>query len=354
MKNILITIAAICCMLLMAGCTTSEKFTINGTPGTTVYSPNRQPLGVVSPQGNLEVKVPSDAYYGYMLTYNDADDRWTPFAMNLRRDKRKMTKITGEWLGWSAGILATVGCTAAASQSDDTGVLFGVGLGGGICLSQTGLWLSVVCASRMEQLAYNNNFGYLDSQHTNQDIVFKDYSYNTSQFIYTDDSEEASNSDSGDSEKKMTGAKKTKKSGSKQKKTANKKSSTSSASSSAKAKVSISDLAKNVSGSYSGDGLLTLAGNEIDEYSSMALEIRYIDKNTVSVNVIYDDDSYFAEPAEYTVTKGKKGEFILTAKQNKNALITILKSGSFSYIHPAVEIDGDNYILTIRGNRIAE
>lgn len=337
-------------MLLMAGCTTSEKFTINGTPGTTIYSPNKQPLGVVSPQGNLEVKVPSDAYYGYMLTYNDADDRWTPFAMNLRRDKRKMTKITGEWLGWSAGILAALGCTAAATQLDDTGACLGVGVG----LFYTGLSLSFAYGFRMDQLAYNNNFGYLDSQHTNQDIVFKDYSYNTSQFIYTDDSEEESNSDSGDSEKKMKGAKKTKKSGSKQKKTANKKSSTSSASSSAKAKVSISDLAKNVSGSYSGDGLLTLAGNEIDEYSSMALEIRYIDKNTVSVNVIYDDDSYFAEPAEYTVTKGKKGEFILTAKQNKNALITILKSGSFSYIHPAVEIDGDNYILTIRGNRIAE
>lgn len=66
--------------IMVTGCSTSEKLTITGTPGTVVYSPQKEPLGTINSDSKLRLKLDSDAYYGYLYTRNDSLDLWVPFG----------------------------------------------------------------------------------------------------------------------------------------------------------------------------------------------------------------------------------------------------------------------------------
>ena len=51
-KYIIYYFALLCCLL--SSCTTSQKITINGIPGTEIYTPDMRKLGMVESNGKLK------------------------------------------------------------------------------------------------------------------------------------------------------------------------------------------------------------------------------------------------------------------------------------------------------------
>ena len=130
----------------------------------------------------------------------------------------------------------------------------------------------------MRQTSYDYNFGYDKVQ------VFEIPNLSTT--ILNPDPEKEmfnSNSNSQSSRKKASSGKKVTKE--------NKGS---------KAKKSRADLAKNIEGTYRGNGKLLLGKTQDDFFSNISVILERVDKNHVNVTVIENDEEFFETPLLYT------------------------------------------------------
>ena len=66
-------------------CTTSQKITVYGVPETEIYTPNKVKLASIDNTGKAEIKLPSDGYYGLLLSHNKTQDTYIPFALDYKR-----------------------------------------------------------------------------------------------------------------------------------------------------------------------------------------------------------------------------------------------------------------------------
>ena len=303
-------------------CTTSQTVSISGTPGTDIYTLDKTKLATIDHTGKTKIKFPSEGYYGLLLTYNEAQDKFVPFALDYKKKNylgSKIASVFGFELFFIGGLTTAIGLLASENSIAAIGAT-ALGVGGGI-------W--PISAQRSDQTQQVARFTYLKEHSTNEDISFtplEDHGYKKS-LSKTEEIVPLIDSQSTSSRKIKT------------------------VSNSSKSKKSLKNLGGTVSGTYEGEGTLHHGNEFIESYEKIKIEITRIDNNNVQVNVIENGTPFFNSVSTYSVKKDKQNSYILTLQGNSSATIKIDSKGKLTYYHPKVNIDGDNYILKVSGKK---
>ena len=300
-------------------CTTSQTITISGTPGTDIYTLDKKKLATIDHTGNTKIKFPSDGYYGLLLTYNKAHDKFIPFALDYKRHDYWWRRLKGLPI-MLAGISTVIG--GGIKENWPLVIIGGLAEIYGLSSLYTEDF-------RMEIIQQRYRFAYLNNHSSNDDLSvtpLEDNGYkkslsNTEEIVPLIDSQSTS------SRKIKT------------------------VSNSSKSKKSLKNFGRTVSGTYEGEGTLHHGNEFIESYEKIKIEITRIDNNNVQVNVIEDGTPFFNSVSTYSVKKDKQNSYILTLQGNSSATIKIDSKGKLTYYHPKVNIDGDNYILKVSGKK---
>ena len=325
---------------MLCSCTTMEKFTVNGVPGTTIYTDTPQAdgsrsLGVIPADGKLKLKVPSNAYYGILLAQEPGSDLRIPFGADMKKNSHFVNKAVLTIL-YPASIIGVVAMV--------TGLIMGVGGAGGI-VTAAGLALggvsaggALVASSRMDQMSHDWNFGYQKQQYSltsagmqtlqNVDLpkvhmADGDFSQKHDKAISDTDAGTPTTSKSTKSKKEV----------------------------STKSKRSLKEASNDIVGEFIGTGTLKSGTQYVEEYDKITMLITKDDKNHVLVQVLEGGQEFFEEPLTYVVSKTKKGAYQLKMEDLPTAVITINEDGQFIFSHPRVNIDGEIYTLTFTGRK---
>lgn len=114
----------------------------------------------------------------------------------------------------------------------------------------------------------------------------------------------------------------------------------------------LSDFSTPISGFYSGRGNLVLNGKIIEFYTEINVDVKRIDNNTVSVQIIDEKgEPFFSSLSEYVINRMQNGKATLSNKKFSDATITIDTDYNLSFSHPQVNIDGTIYRLNITAKR---
>ena len=332
MKKIIELLGIVICVILLHSCTTSQKITVQGTPGTEIYSPAMERLGIVGPNGKVSFKISSDDYFSYLMSKNAGANELIPFALDYKRHSFIGTQI----LKWTGYTVVTVGAFSAlvggiaciGGDGDEVGVPFLAAGGGAAAL---GAIIGMPADMRSNQTQYEHKYKYLSVQETNQDVHFNqivDVGYRKTKQNNDNNAPHVSDrANNGSSSSTATRRK------------------------SSVSKRTLNDNAKFVSGSYFGTGYLTQKGKVVEEYDNIKVVIVRIDKNNVNVDVFENGESYFSKTNKYQVMKKGKNTYVLSLDGISDALITIDNAGHLTYIHPKVNIDGEIYTLNLTANK---
>lgn len=321
-------------VLLLGACSTSQKVTIQGVPGTEIYSPTMNRLGVIGSNAQVTLKISSDDYFAYLMSRNASSNELVPFALDYKNHSYVGTHVTA-WVGLLAATFgASTALVGGALEFGGGGEDFAVPMmaaGGGALLLGGAIGGSAYYRSNQTQ--YVHKYKYLSVQITNQDLQFVkivDSGYNKA--IHNDGMNESVTTTSVSPSNSVTSST-----------VARRKSSVS--------KRTLIDNAKLVSGTYSGTGYLSQKGKIIEEYANTKVVVLRIDNNTVNVDVIESGESYFSTKNKYQVTKKGKNTYVLSLKGIPDAFITIDNAGHLTYIHPKVNIDDEIYTLNITATK---
>lgn len=332
MKRLIEILGIVVCVILLHSCTTSQKVTVQGTPGTEIYSPTMERLGVVSSNGKVSFKISSDDYFSYLMSKNAGANELIPFALDYKRHSFIGTQIL-KWTGYTvvtAGAFAALvgGFACIGGDGDEVGEPF---LAAGGVAAALGTIIGMPADMRSNQTQYEHKYKYLSVQETNQDVHFTqivDVGYRKTKQNYDNNAPYVSDRANNGSPSSIATRRK-----------------------SSVSKRTLNDNAKLVSGSYFGTGYLTQKGKIVEEYDNIKVVILRIDNNNVNVDVFENGESYFSKTNKYQVTKKGKNTYILSLDGNSDALITIDNAGHLTYIHPKVNIDGEIYTLNLTANK---
>lgn len=294
MKNIRFSYSILfaCMAICLASCKTTTKITVHGKPGEKVYV-----YGTKDNSGALATTVESkikmdDSHlftaFSFSKAPNDTSGVLIPFALDYK--KRDVTIL------WITGILG---------------------------FYPTGAIWTLIALRRGTQSAYDKRYKYLSYQRTNSDLTFT-----YPNITYLDPPNSQSDQQTTKPVEEQSSQISTKKLSNKSNRT-------------------LSDLAKNIVGTYFGKGTLTYKGDVIESYSRVEITISRIDNKTVSVNVIESGEPFFEQPSEYSVTKTEDGSYKLTNIKSPSAVIRIDNKKKVYYIHPNVNIEDTIYQLQI-------
>jgi hypothetical protein len=314
--------------VLLASCSTTEKFYVHATPGTKIYSPSRPsiPLTTIPNSGKAKIIVPSDAYYGYLLAEYPGQNISIPFGLDTK-SKSTAGVQTVEGLGY---VLTTVGIGAMITgvvmticNSEDSEGAVIAGIGGGVGALGAGFGASA--GSRNHQLNYKYHYTYQAHQNALE--------MGTEPLLNRDPtkSETATAAQQSSQRHKATSStsQATRKSNSTQ----------------GSAARTRSDYAENIQGSYVGTGLLQRLNTVEERYSNVKIILERIDKTHVKVIYYESGEEYFESPDTYEITHNSDGSYTLVIPTIPSATIKINKNGKLTYTHNKVLIDGDTYTL---------
>lgn len=327
-------------IIALSGCSTTEKFKMTIPEGTKVYTPYNltSPTGIQTSSGKLQVTLPSDMYCGYLLYKSDNFNQAIPIGLDYKTKRHTGTKVamaTGYTLtsvGAGGALIGGIAMLAANGQGDEDNTdLFGLITSASCGVALVGASLGMPANSRLNQTAYDYNFGYVDNQ------VVKIPALSTTLL------------NPNPTKDKL--AQPVKSPRAKERKKASSGKTNITTTTSTKAKKSRSDMAKKVIGSYTGTGSLSLGRQTDETYAEIDVIIEYIDKNHVSVRIIENEEDYFDTPLTYEVKNAKKGGFTLYLKDIPEAQIAISKDGSLVFKHNKVNIDDTIYTLEIKATK---
>lgn len=321
-------------IIMLQSCTTSQKVTVRGIPGTEIYSPTMSKLGVIGSNAQVTFKISSDDYFSYLMSKNAGSDELIPFALDYKNHSYTGTQVL-KYLGYGISAAGAMSCLIGASTCingdfDEVGAPFAAA---GVSAVLLGMAIGWSADSRSSQTQYQHKYKYLSVQNTNQDLHFsKIADVGFSKNLHKDGNDETITSTSV--RPRIAGTSTT---------TAKRKTSVS--------RRTLTDNANFVSGTYTGSGYLAQKGKVIEEYSAMKVVILRIDNNTVNIDVVENGESYFSSKTKYQIKKKGKNTYVLSLEGISDAFITIDNAGHLTYIHPKVNIDGEIYTLNITANK---
>lgn len=327
MKRLIELLGIIVCVILLHSCTTSQKITVQGTPGTEIYSPTMDRLGIVGSNGKVSLKISRHIYYSYLMSKNARANEFVPFALDYKHCNNTLA-ATVSYIGTATALTGVLLGGISLAVGGDTPEITGVGA----AMLGTGGLIAIPSTYYYLKTHGDDQFKYLNNQRTNQDFSFlpiKDTGYDkTSQndenkYLATPTSKKISSNSSST--------------------VARRKSSVS--------RRSLTDNANFVSGTYTGSGYLAQKGKVIEEYPTMKVVVLRIDNSSVNIDVIENGESYFNTKTKYQVKKKGKNTYVLSLDGISDAFITIDSAGHLTYIHPKVNIDGEIYTLNITANK---
>lgn len=317
----------------LTGCSTTEKISLSAPDGTKIYAPNytSSPIVTTSGSGFSKTELPSDMYCGYLIARTPGVPLDIPVGLNYRTRRHHGAKAAlGAGLTLSvAGLGAMVGgLIPLIVGAQSTGcVIIGAGAGA----SLIGIGFGMPAQSRLRQTAYDYNFGYAKKQ----TIIIPNLSTALLNPNPLKGMPAASAGIKTDRKKASSGKDVT----------------VSPLSNATKASKSRGDVAKRISGNYSGSGTLFLGNNVDERYPSVNIILERKDKNHVAVRVIESDEDFFDSLLIYTITTNKKGDYELVIDNLPEATISITKNGVLSFKHGKVNIDNQIYSLNISATK---
>lgn len=320
-------------VLLLGSCSTSQKVTIHGVPGTEIYSPRMERLGVIDSNAQVSFKISSGVYFSYLMSRDAGSNQLVPFALDYKNHSYPGPQVL-KYLGYGITAAGALSCLVSVSTClngdfEEVGTPFAAAGGGAVLL---GAAIGMPAEARSKQTQYEYKYKYLSIQNTNQDFRFAPIvDLGDKKTLQNDDVSEtvATTINHNDSATSSTAARK--------------KSSVS--------RRTLNDNAKLVSGTYSGTGYLAQKDKIIEKYSNVKVVVSRIDNNTVNVDVIENGESYFSTKSKYQVKKKGKNTYVLSLNGIPDAFIKIDNAGHLTYIHPRVNIDGEIYTLNITATK---
>ena len=87
-------------IIMLQSCTTSQKVTVQGIPGTEIYSPTMSKLGVIGPNAQVTFKISSDDYFSYLMSKNVGSNEFVPFALDYKNHRYIASHVL-TWTGYS-------------------------------------------------------------------------------------------------------------------------------------------------------------------------------------------------------------------------------------------------------------
>lgn len=337
MKNFIRILSAIGICALTYSCTTYQKVTILGKPGSEIYTPNMEKVGTIQDDGKTKVTLPRDGYYAYLLSHEADSKELIPFALDYENKSytgaRALAGLCYTVLG--ASLICDIGGLAAIlGKDEDVGApLLSTGLIGGLVGTFSGMTMDC----RLQETQRKYQFKYLSSQRINNDLQLTDFIDNgvRKELVSTQGTDNKPNiaaKDSVSTNSTITP-------------------SSSARPRSSKSSKSLKDYGKQVAGTYVGTGKLLLNDNVVENYQGIKVVIKRIDKKSVEVEVFESSgESFFNNASNYSITKD--GEtFNLSLNGIPSAIITVDKNNNVAYYHPKVNIDGDIYTLEISATK---
>ncbi len=332
-------IGSILMIALLASCHSVEKVVVSGAPGTKIYTPDKTEVATIAPNGQAKIKLPGDAYFGYLYTYDAAYDKYVPFALDVVENKHSGCKIAlgtsfaVDGIGLSAMVVGLAWILATAEDEEANTTPAALAVGGGGVLALGSVLGGMAASSRMGELNHQYNFGYAKKQETNQNVVLAEYVAPYASVATQTAKANEKETPAIDTPTEATTSRHTLPS--------------------SKSTRTIKDSAKRVEGTYSVSGKLTIGNETVEELSGNIILITKTGKNEVKVEIYDGKEKFFSSTELYSVAKGKNGSITLTHKKISSAHITITPSGKITYTHPRVNIEGDNYTLTLSGSKAA-
>lgn len=345
MKNIvrLMTVVFFCSMI--NSCSTFQNITVFGEPGTEIYTPNLEKVGTIKGDGKGEITLPRDGYYPFLLSGDGGSEMKIPFALDYKNRSYTGARIlyvaetAMTAIGLSVLTVCTVAFMASGEDAEDLGIVpqtvagtvVGFGALGGVAVTD----------ARLKETQRKWQFEYLSKQSSNQDLRFEKFVDNgykkeigsRSVSIEENVAESDRKVEPVRSESFSSAAK----------------------SRSSKSKRTLTDLARQVEGTYVGSGKLLLKDETIENYQDIKVVLKRLDKNTVQVDVYESNgEAYFNESGRYSVKKVDSGKYQLTMNGIPSATITIDSGKKLAYLHPKVNIDGNLYTLRISAGKVAQ
>lgn len=327
-------------MFCLTSCSTTTKITVYGESGTKIWTPSFRELACIDSSGKVDITIPDDNYYAFLLSFKPGTSNVIPFALDYKNKYylgARVAKVVGMGLGGFGSILELSGIVAVALAPETFPGFFFSGLG----LSAAGLSLGIPGDFRSKQTNHEYSYQYLPAQKTNQDMIMTKPQLDTvkSERVIEEKTPSMASSNSGtsassSSSKKMASSNSTK---------------TLSSSSSTK---TFKDNAVKIEGTYVGTGVLKQGNETIESYSGIKVVIKKKTAEVVLVNVIESDGSkFFYSDGEYRIKKQPNGKYVLTLKEISTATIEIDANNNMVYLHPRVNIDGSIYKLSIKAKK---
>lgn len=310
--------------LLVSSCKSTQTITVRATPGTRIYTPEdvHTPVGTVSHSGSLKVKIPVKSYYGYLIAEGPQSSFKVPFGLDYKHTNHTLVQATG-----IAGSLLGVGMLGGGVAVLGESAGLGAGLAaGGALLSAIGV--KALSSNVQDGLQDSMNFSYQKNQRAIQDQPFD------TEIRRTDPPRPltpASLPEKNLRKKATSGTTPGQASGQK----------------ASKAKKSRNDFGSAVAGEYIGSGTLRSGKTVEESYENITVRIVRIDRTTVRVSVIENDDDFFESPMDYTVSRQKDGSYLMTMQGIPSAKIILTPNHRLNYTHDKVNIDNSIYTLSI-------
>ncbi len=157
-------------LFALSSCNVTQKITVVGRPGTTIYDTNDRMLGTIENTGKTTLEISrNDGYYAFLQAQAPGSNILVPFALDYKDCRRELGQSIGTYAGATIAIMGSIcGLTAMIAGlqgDDDISSAFAItGLG---CIG-VGVGTMLPCIFRSIP---DPDFNYTDTQKTNEDLI---------------------------------------------------------------------------------------------------------------------------------------------------------------------------------------
>lgn len=297
-NNILYVLALSVLMLLLSAC--SPKVTVYGQPGTEIYSQDKF-LGVIKQDGKVKVKL-DNRYIGILESRRPGTFYNVPFGVNTKNSKHTWSRL----FEWTLGGPTTIFFYPIGREcSEDT---------------------------------RDKNYAYLKNQQTNDDIVFVQPQF---EYVQSEQPQENIPREATQTSRLRPAAS----------------ASQNEATDSQRVNRNLNDNTSRISGTYSGNGTISLRNDVLENLNDIQVKIRRVNAEEVEVEIIEaNGSSFFGAPVPYKLKSvagrnSRNSDIVLEHKTIPSATITISRSGNLVYKNPRLEIDNVIYLFKIEASK---
>lgn len=88
-------------ILSLCACSCSQYIhvMVSGKPGTIIKEPNGNVVGTIGSEGSVEISLPRNPHYAFLLSYNSEYEIDVPFALEFKTNTKKRTAdLVGYWI----------------------------------------------------------------------------------------------------------------------------------------------------------------------------------------------------------------------------------------------------------------